>query len=73
MITFIIGIVYILIGIFLNYKYNKQVISYTRKVFPILSNLIIPTLIILWPALVAAKIENWYDNRMYNKYYGKRE
>lgn len=63
MITFIVIIVYILIGIFVNYKYNADRIKTTREIFPILSNIIILALIILWPALISAQIECYFNNR----------
>lgn len=61
--TFIIFIIYILIGIFVNYKYNKSHIMNLREDFPILSKIIITGLVLLWPALICTEIETYFINK----------
>lgn len=61
--TFITFIIYILIGIFVNYKYNKSHIMNLREGFPILSKIIITGLVLLWPAIVCAEIETYFINK----------
>lgn len=60
MIELIGFIIYIIIGILINWKYNKDVIKKIKKVFPILSKILILGLIILWPTIIASKIENHF-------------
>ena len=60
MIELICFIIYIIIGILINWKYNKDIINKIKEVFPILSKILIPGLIILWPAIIASKIENHF-------------
>ena len=63
MLIFIAIIIYIFVGIFLNYKYNREMISFCLQTFPILSKIIITCLVILWPAIICARIENYFINK----------
>jgi len=65
-------IIYIVIGIFVNYKFNKTLIKDTIKIFPILSKFIICYFVLLWPAIICSKIEDFFDNRINNKTNGKK-